>query len=1287
MDITIRSLPYSATVGEVKKILAEKILHNPQFQSPSADGRRINFAVELEPNEQNPTRNNGSGCLTLPTIEIGSRFLDTIQGQQVEMEGRKLRFYPLRRRRATDADIVALQSMTYEDPTVEEDRLKTLYDLSRESLLVDAAHLGVFASTTSTRGKQINRCYSVEWKGGKAGRLEFDYDKKAFRVLLGESISEATYDIITVNLTNIQKIEVCDDFGRTCIFFDNSIASTFERGYFYPSLTGNPFQDSRKVRDRIASLDDAHERIAPYCHKLMVTLHDGASQTQFLKLCQTAQLARSLIRPANVEVMDHRVASRKASLQSLFSLKAVGNIQQNIRRFEKWPITFQLESLLTNGLLHPRELDDLLPHIQRLYESTSFDSTYVVNFLRIYKLEVTPFSRQLGGSPIDIFTSSLRSYVHGPTEVFPEGTFSCHHITFTPTKKILDGPYPTQENRAIRLYKGHEENFVRVYFRDEDESKYRVDWEVEEKLVLEDRVGNILKKGFDVGGRHFEFLGYSNSSLGENTVWFVSPFDYRDPENGRTTLINAETIRDALGNFRIISEEDYVGQDEEFGFYKKDLALLRQPSKLAARIALSFTASSRSVNIRSDEWEIVPDLKCGNQSDTQIFTDGIGTISQALGNRIWAELKRHGADRSGRAVQPSAYKIRFLGFKGMVSVDKELDKTGGNIQMRLRPSMRKFAAKDSKGVANIEIAQWYGRPGVSHLNKALVMILEFLGVTPQSFLDLTDEAIRATYKVHESLSDSSEFMADHGFGFKYDLAYVLTELEKLGGQIKDLHDGSGSCINNQFLALLCDVGEKHVLREIMHDARILIPRSHHVVGVADEGPAYRDREYDNVFCLEPGQIYVCIQKADDPEPTYLEGPCSITRSPITHPGDVQRVQAIGKPPADQLCLFAHLKNVVVLPCAGKMSPTSSKSQNNNISLKERGRLLLVWVVVILTGIDEFDIISIPELLPATKEAPASYPSVKAKELTNRNSNIEDVCDFVVEYIRSDVIGILSSRLLVIADQSQHFFGDKKCAKLAELCSRAVDYSKHGNALDLHGEDSEDRIPGKIIRCDPDWNKSEVVKPRKTDYYESRRALGHMYRKVAEQIPEDNKLYKLVDAVYAGQKECPNVVWDPVSYLLEPKLQKLGITTEVGASADDPNLSNLLGWYRDELRFICTTYPLTNIPGARLLEAEVVMGTILTRISDRGMRKGRIWQMGFHVGSLVERVRNELECAVEGLTDQEKALRNLTAGWKAWRFAATKAGLEDNFGANSLALLVLGSLLKNLEKLEKPTAQN
>ncbi|KAL0061487.1 hypothetical protein AAF712_011710 [Marasmius tenuissimus] len=675
---------------------------------------------------------------------------------------------------------------------------------------------------------------------------------------------------------------------------------------------------------------------------------------------------------------------------------------------------------------------------------------------------------------------------------------------------ILGGPDPSQTNRVIRRYEGYEENFIRVHFREEDELRFRWDREVEEKPFLKERVGGLLKNGFYIGGekgRHFEFLAYSNSSLREHTVWFMSPFEYPVEDANDTKrylLINAETIRKTFGHFENIREEDYVGQDAEFGFYKQDLALLRQPSKLAARFALNFTASIASVSIRRDEWEIVPDICCGEKS-IHIFTDGIGTISEELGNRIWASLDDGRSNCGDRAVQPSAYKIRFLGFKGMVSVDRELDRAGGKIQMRLRPSMRKFSGKGS-GADFIEIAGWRGRPGVSHLNKR------------DSFLTLTDDAIRATYKVHESLSESSEFMDEHNFGSKYNLSYILKELARLGGRMgnsTDVHPGTP--VDNPFLTLMRDIGEKHVLREIMHDARILIPGSHHLVGVADEGPGYRGQAgYENLRCLKPHEIYVCTQKHGKTEPTYLEGRCIISRSPVTHPGDVQHVFAIGKPSADTICLFTHLKNVVVLPCTGSRSLASCLGGGD------------------LDG-DEFDIIPNPE--------------------------------------------------------------------------------------------------------------------------------GWMYRKVSKAVPEDNDLQRLIDAVNAGSKERPNVRWDPITILIEAKLRSLDIETDStinGSLQRDYTLSALFRRYRDELGYICAIYPLQNAPSARLLEAEV---------------------MGFHVGSVVDGVRKELECAAKDLSEDDMARQNLRNGWKTWKFVAAQALLEDNFGANSLALVVLGFLLKNIEKLE------
>ena len=52
--------------------------------------------------------------------------------------------------------------------------------------------------------------------------------------------------------------------------------------------------------------------------------------------------------------------------------------------------------------------------------------------------------------------------------------------------------------------------------------------------------------------------------------------------------------------------------------------------------------------------------------------------------------------------------------------------------------------------------------------------------------------------------------------------------------------------------------------------------------------------------------------------------------------------------------------------------------------------------------DEFDIIMYPPLLPKTWEEPAKYPQESPFNL-GRDSQVEDICDFIVEYIYSDVL--------------------------------------------------------------------------------------------------------------------------------------------------------------------------------------------------------------------------------------------------------------------------------------------
>ncbi len=142
--------------------------------------------------------------------------------------------------------------------------------------------------------------------------------------------------------------------------------------------------------------------------------------------------------------------------------------------------------------------------------------------------------------------------------------------------------------------------------------------------LLERRVGGILKKGLELGGRYFEFLAYSSSALREHAVWFVHPFHHT--ERG---YINGERIRQSLGDFS---------------------GVINQPSKYAARMAQAFTATDPSVEIRRYQWEEINDLGTGSY----LHTDGVGTVSPQLASMIWEALCVARNEDPNKSIKPHA---------------------------------------------------------------------------------------------------------------------------------------------------------------------------------------------------------------------------------------------------------------------------------------------------------------------------------------------------------------------------------------------------------------------------------------------------------------------------------------------------------------------------------------------------------------------------------------------------------------------------------------------------------
>jgi RNA-dependent RNA polymerase len=235
------------------------------------------------------------------------------------------------------------------------------------------------------------------------------------------------------------------------------------------------------------------------------------------------------------------------------------------------------------------------------------------------------------------------------------------------------------------------------------------------------------------------------------------------------------------------------------------------------------------------------------------------------------------------------------------------------------------------------------------------MALDNRGVKTQAFVDLQEEAKASIYLSSSSLEEFRKQLVKHGLGSKFHLAFILEQLNKLGLDFKESYQKKRKAIRSAFFERLLRYAMNHSLREVKYKARIPIPNSYQLVGVADEGRAYINEGANegDVYTLKEGFIYgmflrrfavilshtydaiVCVQESAHEPPIYLKGTCLISRSPVIHPGDgtsmsvlpspvllsliclaVQRVYAIGEPPQGKLCFFRGLKNVVVLPAVG-----------------------------------------------------------------------------------------------------------------------------------------------------------------------------------------------------------------------------------------------------------------------------------------------------------------------------------------------------------------------------------
>ncbi|XP_044960782.1 probable RNA-dependent RNA polymerase SHL2 [Hordeum vulgare subsp. vulgare] len=595
------------------------------------------------------------------------------------------------------------------------------------------------------------------------------------------------------------------------------------------------------------------------------------------------------------------------------------------------------------------------------------------------------------------------------------GMDACHNHTvgvrrlvITPTRAYCLPPEEELSNRLLRHYHHVADRFLRVTFMDEAMEPLNnnslnfyaapilrelMSDSFKEKTTVQMRVRTVMTKGFQMCGRKYSLLAFSPNQLRDRSAWFFA-------EDGNTTV---ESIRGWMGRFTC-----------------------RNVAKHAARMGQCFSSSYATVTVQPHE---VNENLADVERNGYTFSDGIGKIVPDLAMEVAQRLQLT-ADPP-----PSAYQIRFGGYKGVIAVWQGDSDDG--IRLSLRPSMKKFDSHHNV----IEVLAWTRfQPGF--LNRQIIVLLSSMGVSDAVFWRMQKSMVGNLEKIFTDSEVALETITRS------------CSPENANKAARMLSAGFSPRTEPHLRAMLSAIrsAQLHDLRE---KSRIFVPKGRWLIGCLDE-----------LGILKYGQCFIrasapwldpCFVKHG---PKIIVGTVVVAKNPCYHPGDVRILEAVDVPE------LRHLVDCLVFPQNGER-PHPDEASGSDLD----GDIYFVtW--------DE-------QLIPPRKQSwkPMDYSPPKVK-LLRREVTQNDTVDFFLENMVSDNLGMISNAHVVHADLSEHGAMDEKCIFLAQLAATAVDFPKTGKfvAMPCH-------LRPKIY---PDFLLKEDSKS-----YKSEKILGRLYRSIQE----------------------------------------------------------------------------------------------------------------------------------------------------------------------------------------------
>ncbi|PQE18699.1 hypothetical protein CJF30_00009697 [Rutstroemia sp. NJR-2017a BBW] len=939
------------------------------------------------------------------------------------------------------------------------------------------------------------------------GKLHFKEKKLVLDLENGLRVDGRYDDIALITSNNGSFPALLISFARPPQFTDVDLLQAFMN----MTINIRRGNDSKNKRRRICGFSEQHRLISGSSLVYRVALSENFSNLLEVKL-EGLKRARGV--PA---IMHHPVAVCAPHIPHHSRLAELSDTLASMSNDIPFPLAFQITKLAQNGYLPPALVLDLLPEFTALADGDNVALAVATIRKLCYEIpwagpdtEAEKFDRD---EIIDLLKDNKKLaqqevlYTESFGGISSLNTALIHRVTITPTSILLQGPEPESNNRVLRNSQ-NPINLLAVQYISN----------VSNDVVFDDRFKSILQNGFSIAGRTFEYLGCSHSSLRAQSCWFVAPF-IRNYE-----LFSARVIIRELGDF----------------------APIRSPAKCAARIGQAFTDTSIAVKIPDELVRLVPDIELNKR----VFSDGVGTMSSSLMDRIWNHLSKK------NHVMPVCLQIRYKGAKGMISLDTRLK---GDV-LRLRPSMVKFEGSLSD---DLEICGAAYKPLPLYLNQQFTKIFEDLGVKDSWFMELQAKEVSRLRSITANPFNASTFLQRQRVG---DVTFLSSLIDQISYLDLDFR-------NDVFLRDILEMSVLMELRTLKHKCRIPVDKGHHLHGIMDE-----------TGFLKEGQVYCCI--LEDGVPVVRTGKdLIITRAPALHPGDVQLVDAVDVPRNSPL---KSLYNCICFSQKGARDLPSQLSGGD------------------LDG-DLYAIIWDPEVKLQKTETPADYPRLPAIDI-GRPVEQSDMADFFLTFMKTDQLGMISNRHKVYADQSPDGTLSIECRKLAELASMAVDYSKTGipaNVIEMPKNilwRPDFMAPGPHVKISKlgagGVQLGELLAPTEpTDdldddvsnikYYESPKILGKLYRAIDErQVFADIKLLSL----NTDDSNVMQHVWEFVIYRCQ------------GWPVHSGHWQHLIDLCRYENCMTKIMHEYSDHPTRPISEREVFIGNILGKVGAQSRKQ-------------------------------------------------------------------------------------